>query len=153
MPERAFLFTVISPDGRRVLAVTAEHDSLIGPSTGPLTLQSGTWTEAPRVGAGFCFPTNWSRDGPWLTGCIMTPSGEHAGNALHDVATDAVGELMTWMPDHTRVVYFTAGGKLMIQDIASLKRHEIDVKLPLPPDADFNIVAAFDGRTIYYGAQ
>ena len=51
------------------------------------------------------------------------------------------------------MVYFTASGKLMIQDSASLKRHEIDVKLPLPPDADFNIVAASDGRTIYYGAQ
>jgi hypothetical protein len=41
----------------------------------------------------------------------------------------------------------------MIQNIDTLERHEIDVKLPLPPDADFNIVASFDGRTIYYGAQ
>jgi hypothetical protein len=49
------------------------------------------------------------------------------------LSDDGVGELITWMPDHTRVVYFTASGKLMIQDIASLKRHEIDVKLPLPP--------------------
>ncbi len=60
---------------------------------------------------------------------------------------------MAWMPDHSRVVYFTTSGKLMIQDIGSLKRHEIEVRLPLPPDADFNIVTSPDGRTIYYGAQ
>ncbi len=162
IPEREFLFTVISPDGRRVLAVSSAGEGwLIGPTTGPITLESGRLTETPRVGAGTFFPTNWSRDGRWLTGCIQTPSGGYAGNALYDVASgavkklsdDAAGELMAWMPDHTRVVYLTASGKLMIQDIASLKRHEIDVKLPLPPDADFNIVASFDGRTIYYGAQ
>jgi len=76
-----------------------------------------------------------------------------ASGAVKKLSDDAAGELMAWMPDDTRVVYFTASGKLMIQDIVSLKRHEIDVKLPLPPDADFNIVASFDGQTIYYGAQ
>ncbi len=54
------------------------------------------------------------------------------------------------MPDNARVLYFTLDGKL---DITTLKRHQIDAALPLPPDVDFNIVASPDGRTIYDGAQ
>jgi hypothetical protein len=41
----------------------------------------------------------------------------------------------------------------MIQDVASLKRHAIDVKLPFPPDSYRSIAASPDGRTLYYGAQ
>jgi hypothetical protein len=104
-------------------------------------------------------PTNWSRDGKWLTGAIVTPSGMYAGNALYDVVSGVVKQLsddagfgeMAWMPDYKRVLYFTASGKLMIQDITSLKRHEVEVTLPVRPS--FNLVASPDGRTLYYGAQ
>jgi Tol biopolymer transport system component len=161
IPEQDILFTVISPDGRRLLATFSDGGFIIGPTPGPLTPETGTVTKSPRVGAGEFLAANWSRDGRFLTGPIITPSGGYAGNALYDVASGALkqlnddggGELMAWMPDNTRVVYFTATGKVMIQDVATLKRHEIDVKLPLPPDADFNILASPDGRTIYYGAQ
>jgi len=37
--------------------------------------------------------------------------------------------------------------------VASLKRREIAGALPYPPDLLGNIVAAPDGRTLYYGAQ
>ena len=57
------------------------------------------------------------------------------------------------MPGGTRLLYFTASGKLMIQDIASLKRHEVAVQLPLPPDIELSLTASPDGRTLYYGAQ
>jgi len=57
------------------------------------------------------------------------------------------------MPGYTRVVYFTTGGKLMIQYIGSLKRHEIAVKLPFPPDGERSIAASPDGRTLNYGAR
>jgi Tol biopolymer transport system component len=159
IPEKEVYYTVISPDGRRVLVVFSHGDWLLGPFPGPLTLQSGTLMKSPPVGAGAFVPLNWSRDGRWLTGNIETPSGGYAGNAVYDLSSGNVKQLsadggtMAWMPDHRRVVYFTTSGKLMIQDIGSLKRREIEVKLPLPPDADFNIATAPDGRTIYYGAQ
>jgi hypothetical protein len=69
------------------------------------------------------------------------------------LSDDGVGEQFAWMPDTARVLYFTANGKLMIQDIATLERREVDVTLPLPPEPDFNLVASPDGRTLYYGAQ
>ena len=40
-----------------------------------------------------------------------------------------------------------------LQDIESLKREEIRGTLPYPPDGSRSIVAAPDGRTLYYGAQ
>ena len=160
-PEKDILFTFLSPDGRRTLAVFSGRDWIIGPSGAPLTLQSGTVTKTPSIGDGVFNPSTWSRDGRWLSGYIFSPSGGYAGNALYDVASgaikklsdDGVGEQLAWMPDQRRVVYFTATGKLMIQDIVTLERRELDVKLPLPPDADFNIFASPDGRTLYYGAQ
>jgi Tol biopolymer transport system component len=134
---------------------------MIGPAGAPLTLQSGTVTKAPTVGAGAFLPSIWSRDGRWLSGYIFTPSGGYAGNALYDVAAgavkklsdDGIGEQMAWMPDQKRVLYFTANGKVMIQDIDTLARREVEVRLPLPPDEDFNIFASPDGKTIYYGAR
>ena len=158
--EQSVNYTSISPDGRRVLVVFQSGDWLIAPAPDPpVTLRSGTLTKAPLVGGGTFAPITWSRDGQRLTGRINTPSGTYAGNAIYDLARGAVTQLsadggpMDWMPDHRRVVYFTMSGKLMIQDVGSGKRHEIEVKLPLPPDADFNIVTSPDGRTIYYGAQ
>lgn len=57
------------------------------------------------------------------------------------------------MPGYTRVLYFTRSGTLMIQDIASLKRHEVAVTLPFPPDSFRSIVASPDSRNLYYGTQ
>ena len=160
IPKEEVLHTVLSPDGRRVLVGLSGIGWMIGPTPGLITPETGALTKLPQVGGGVMQPTNWSRDGKWLTGTIMTPSGAYAGNALYDVASGTVTQLsddagygeMAWMPDHTRVLYFTASGKLMIQDITSRKRHEVEVKLPLPPDAGFNVVASPDGRTLYYGA-
>jgi Tol biopolymer transport system component len=159
--EKEFYHTLISPDGRRVIATFTDSGWLVGPVGEPLTLQSGTVTEAPNVGPGIFQPSTWSRDGRWLSGYVLSPSGRYVGNALFDVVTgaakklseDGVGDRLAWMPDQSRVVYFTSGAKLMIQDIATLERREIDVTLPLPPDPEFNVVASPDGRTIYYGAQ
>lgn len=153
-------YTMISPDGKQLLVVFSPSDWLIGPLTGMLTMQSGTLTRAPKVGEGVFVPTKWSRDGLSLTGTVLTPSGAYAGTGIFDIASgtarrlndDGAGDV-AWMPDKRRVVYFTNAGKLMIQDVVTLKRHEIDVKLPLPPEVDFNIATSPDGRTIYYGAQ
>src|SRR5688500_2014224 len=123
-------------------------------------MQSATFTKAPKIGAGVFSATKWSRDGLLLTGMVLTPSGGYAGIAIYDLAsatttqlnTDGAGDV-AWMPDNRRMVYFTKSGKLMIQDVKSLERREIDIKLPLPPDEDFNIAASPDGRVIYYGAR
>ena len=90
----------------------------------------------------------------------MAP-GELRGNALYDIAVGTVRQLsddaasgdMAWMPGATRVIYFAKSGKLVIQNIATLARHDIPVTLPLPPDDVWSIAAAPDGRTFYYGAQ
>ena len=103
----------------------------------------------------------WSRDGRWLTGPVVQPSGVQRGNALYDVKAGTVRQLsddaasldIAWTADHARVLYFTTNGRLVIQNIDSLQRHEIAAALPLPPDDMWSIAASPDGRTIYYGAQ
>jgi serine/threonine protein kinase len=158
--ERSSNFTVISPDGLRILVVFSNNDWLIGPAPGPLTLQSGTVTATPRVGAGFFAPRTWSPDGRWLTGRIRTPAGGTAGNAMYDLQSgtvrllseDAGGADVAWMPDNRRVVYFTTRGSLVIQDITTLTRREINMTSASRPELGFSIVASPDGRTIYYGA-
>ena len=112
------------------------------------------------MGGGLLFPSSWSRDGRYLTGPIGLPSGRLQGNGIYDLTTrtarqlsdDAVGYDVAWMPDHARLAYFTNRGKLMIQNISTLARHEVAVTLPLPPDELGSIAVSPDGRTIYYGA-
>jgi hypothetical protein len=89
------------------------------------------------------------------------PSGQVRGNGIYEVATGVVRQLNDdagsyiagWMPESKRLVYLTTSGTLMIQDIDTLKRHEIDVAHMPPPDRYLEIAIAPDGRTIYYGAQ
>ena len=153
--------TVVSPNGKQAL-VTLELGGgwLVGAMPGPIAPETATLTKPPQVPGGYFNPTTWSRDGQWLTGLVVTPSGNYGGNALYNLASSTVtrlndigGGALAWMPDHTRVLYFTPDGALMIQNIVTLKSRRIDVTLPLPPDLDFRIVAAPDGRTLYYGAQ
>ncbi len=157
--EREVSYTMISPDGKQLLVALSPTDWLIGPMSGLLTMQSGAFTKSPETGTGVFSPNKWSRDGLWLTGVVLEPSGGYAGIAIHNLASgktmqlnnDGAGDV-AWMPDNKRVVYFTAKGTLMIQDVVTLRRQAIDVKLPLPPDPDLNIATSPDGRTIYYGA-
>jgi serine/threonine protein kinase/Tol biopolymer transport system component len=153
--------TMFAPDGRRLIAVLLTGDIVIGSAPWPITRQSATVIKAQRVGGGTLFPRYWSRDGRWLAGPVVMPSGELRGNALYDVAVGAVRQLsddaasgdMAWMPGAARVIYFAKSGKLVIQNIATLARHDIPVTLPLPPDDVWSLAAAPDGRTLYYGAQ
>ncbi len=153
--------TMFAPDGRRLFAVLLTGDIVIGSAPWPITRQSATVIKAQRVGGGTLFPRYWSRDGRWLAGPVVMPSGELRGHALYDVAVGTVRQLsddaasgdMAWMPGATRVIYFAKSGKLVIQNIATLARHDIPVTLPLPPDDVWSIAAAPDGRTLYYGAQ
>jgi Tol biopolymer transport system component len=154
---------VFAPDGRRLVVSLgfATTTNLVGTAPWPLTRKTATVVKVPSVGGGQFSVSHWSRDGRWWAGVITLPSGAAAGNALYDVAAgtvrqlsaDAGGAAIAWMPGDTRVLYFTSSGKLMIQDIASLKRHEVDVKLPFPADSYHSLTASPDGRTLYYGAE
>jgi hypothetical protein len=161
MPGKATNYTFTSPDGQRLVIVFTTTGWVVTPNPGPATLDPGTIVAAPAFGMGILNPTRWSRDGRFLSGPIASESGAYIGNALYEVASgkarqlsdDAPGESLAWMPDSARVVYFSKGGKLFIQNIASVDRREINVRLPLPPDGDASVIASPDGRTLYYGAQ
>ncbi len=60
---------------------------------------------------------------------------------------------LAWLPGDRQVVYFTDQAKLVLQDVATLERHEIAGTLPHPPDPFGGVVASPDGRTLYYGAR
>jgi Tol biopolymer transport system component len=161
IPDTEVAQTMFAPDGRRLFAVLLTGDIVIGSGPWPITRQSATVIKAQRVGGGTLFPRYWSRDGRWLAGPVVMPSGELRGNALYDIAVgtvrqlsdDAVSGDMAWMPGAARVIYFAKSGKLVIQNIVTLARQDIPVTLPLPPDDVWSIAAAPDGRTLYYGAQ
>lgn len=152
-------YTAVSPDGRQLFATLSGGGWLLGALPGPLTRETAAFTESPVVGGGRFAATTWSRDGRWLVGFLVTPTGGNAGNALYNLAAGTVTRLndvgggeLAWMPDQTRVLYITPDGAMMIQNIVTLKSCRVDVTLP-PPDADYTIVASLDGRTIYYGAR
>jgi Tol biopolymer transport system component len=158
--EEEVNYTMISPDGKQLLTAFSSGNFLIGPTSAPLTMQSGKLTKTPQIGGGVFSATKWSRDGLSLTGMVLAPSGAYAGIAMYDLASGTARQLnddgagdVAWMPDNKRVVYFTRNNKLMIQDVTTQKRHEIAVTQPLPPDVDYSIAASPDGRTLYYGAQ
>jgi hypothetical protein len=104
---------------------------------------------------------NWSGNGRWLSGVLFEPSGELKGHALYDIATGTLRQLnndagsgeLAFLPGDQQVVYFDTRGALIMQDIASLQQWVIAASLPYPADVPKNIVAAPDGRTLYYGAQ
>ena len=56
-----------------------------------------------------------------------------------------------WLADGRRVVYFTAGGQLVVVDTATRARTVVDVRLPGLPATDMFAISP-DNRTIYYGA-
>ena len=154
-------YPMFAPDGRRLMATLVSGSVLIGTAPWPFTRVTAAEITNLSIGGGRLFPSYWSRNGRWLAGGIVLPSGSPRGNAVYDLAArtvrqlsdDAGGWEMAWMPGGTRVVYFTARGTLVIQDIDTLQRREIAVSLPLPADDDRSITASPDGRTLYYGAQ
>jgi Tol biopolymer transport system component len=160
IPDAEVAQTMFAPDARRLFAVLLTGDIVIGSAPWPITRQSGSVIKAQAVGGGTLFPRYWSRNGRWLAGPVVLASGEPRGNALYDIALgtvrqlsdDAVSGDIAWMPDG-RVIYFAKSGKLVIQNLVTLARHDIPVTLPLPPDDVWSIAAAPDGRTLYYGAQ
>ncbi len=161
LPDAEVDTAMFAPDGKRIVATLLDGGFLIGSAPWPFTGPSAKAIKPVPVGGGSLFPAYWSRDGRWLNGPIALSSGRSQGNAIYDVAAKTVRQLssdagsfdVAWLPGCTHVAYFTLKGKLVIQNIASLERHEIAVTLPLPPDDLWSIAASPDGRTIYYGAQ
>ena len=113
------------------------------------------------MGGGTLAPSYWSRDGRWLSGYIVSPSGEPRGHAVYELATGRVRQLnddsdgyeLAWLADNRHVVYFTRRGKLVMQDVVSLERREVAGVLPYAADQPRSLASSPDGRTLYYGAQ
>jgi hypothetical protein len=160
--EAGAYYGMFAPNGERLIVMRS--DSLIpmlGSAPWPLTLETATPLTGFDVAGGRMYATQWSGDGRWLTGGVQPPAGATRGNAIYELATgnvrtlsdDAVGDLIAWLPGFQQLVYFTGSGALVVQDIESLQRRILSPALPYPPDQLLNIVAAPDGRTLYYGAR
>jgi len=154
-------FTMFAPDGKRLLAQGMRGNGVIGTAPWPMAETSMTTLDGLDLADGHMWPTAWSRGGAFLSGYVLSLTGEPRGFALYDVATkrirqlnlDSHGPHLAWLPGDRQVVYFTDRGKLVMQDIESLQRREVAVSLPHPPDYLGTIAAAPDGRTLYYGAR
>jgi Tol biopolymer transport system component len=152
-------FSMFAPDAER-LAVGLESGGVIG--TAPWPLKQAAATELKLdVSGGTIVPTYWSRDGRWLSGYVVNQHGEGIGFGVYDVATglarrlndDSRGYDLAWLPGGREVIYFTARGGLVRQDVLSLERREVAASLPYPPDILWSLALAPDGRTLYYGAR
>jgi len=152
-------FTAFAPDGKRLMTTVVDSGAFVGEAPWPMTEKSAAALPS-RVDGGILVPSYWSRDGRWLSGYVITPEGEPNGQGILDVAArrarrlnqDSRSHDVAWLPGYRRVLYFTARGALVMQDVESLERREIAGQLPYPPDPLGSIVASPDGRTLYYGA-
>jgi eukaryotic-like serine/threonine-protein kinase len=154
-------YPVFAPDGERLLIVRADSSiPMIGAAPWPVTLETATPLTGFDAPGGRVYANQWSPDGRWLTGGVQPPSGATRGNAIYEMATararalsDDGLDMVAWLPGSRRVVYFTRSGSLVVQDIETLERRVLSAALPYPPDQLGSIVAAPDGRTLYYGAR
>jgi hypothetical protein len=153
---------MFAPDGARLLILSADSSfSMIGTPPWPVTPATATRLTGLEVPGGLMVAAQWSPDGRWLTGLVLPPTGGTRGNAIYEMAagrartlsSDGIGDVVGWLPGSRRLVYFTKAGALMVQDIETLERRVLSPALPYPPDQEGNIVAAPDGRTLYYGAR
>jgi TolB protein len=160
--ETGVNFAVFAPDGERLLFLgEASTVSLIGTAPWPVTRETATPLTGMDVAGGQMVSSQWSPDGRWLTGLVQPPSGGYRGSAIYEMAagraralsSDGISLVLGWLPGHRRVVYFTEPGALVVQDIESLERRVLHAALHYPPERYGSIVAAPDGRTLYYGAR
>ncbi len=149
---------LFSADMRRLM-VALDPEVWIGSPPWPMTSTTAKRITIPALTTGRLLPTTWSRDGRWLGGTIAGPAGNAVGIALFDVATSTIRQLNAdgvtdplELPGGTRVIFLTAAGALVVQDIHSLKRREIPVAWPLPSSSSNSLAVSPDGTTIYYAA-
>jgi hypothetical protein len=160
LPNSA-VFPLLAPDGTKLVTAVFPRGVRIGSAPFPLTVKTAKTLDGLQVPGGDLTPTYWSRSGRWLSGYIQTPTGDNGGFGVFDFTTGRSHKLnedtqaydLAWLPGDRRVVYFTERGKLVIQDVVTLERHEIGGDLPLPPDPFGGVVASPDGRTLFYGAR
>jgi serine/threonine-protein kinase len=158
---RGVAFTAFAPDGQRVIASIIPRGAVFATSPWPFTEKTATPVPGLEVPGGVLTTTLWSRGGRWVSGYVVDDAGEIRGLGVYDVAAkrttrlsdDARGYELAWLPGDREVVYFTQRGTLALQDVVTLARRELTGTLPYPPDPFGGIVAAPDGKTLYYGAQ
>ena len=87
-----------------------------------------------------------------IPGPVEFRMGSPESEVGRNPAVDSPDEAQAWLPGERQVVYFTERGTLVMQDVVTLERRELDGFLPYAPDPFGGIVASPDGRTLYYGA-
>ncbi|HWG53651.1 MAG TPA: protein kinase [Gemmatimonadaceae bacterium] len=155
-------YVMLAPDGKHLVTIdqSGQKKAWIAAAPWPATERTATAVQPLDRPGLTAEPNYWTRDGRWLSGVAETASGDNHGTVLWDAVTlhprllndDSESEIIAWLPDHQHIVYFSERGKLVMQDINTLARHEITGTLPYPPDASAGIIASPDGRTLYYGA-
>jgi serine/threonine-protein kinase len=153
-------FSMFAPDAKRLAVGLLPAGGAIGTAPWPMTRASTTPLQLDLAG-GSMVPTYWSRDGRWLSGYVQSPGGESIGFGLYEIAADSARRLnndsrgfdLTWLPGARQVMYFTSRDELVMQDVSTFTRRKITGTLPYPPDLLWSLVAAPDGRTLYYGAR
>jgi serine/threonine-protein kinase len=158
--EFGVTFSMLSPDGKRLVVGRIPKGGMIGTTPFPMTEKTATILPL-EVDGGTIVPSYWSRDGRWLSGYVVNSAGEANGFGVYDIVAGRARQLnsdsrsfdIAWLPGGRTVVYFTNRGTLVMQDVESLARREITGSLPYPPDLLMSIAASPDGKTIYYGAR
>jgi Tol biopolymer transport system component len=156
------MYPVFAPDGERLLMLSSDSMiPMVGAAPWPVMPETATRLTGLDLPGGRMYATQWSPDARWLTGGVQPPSGVNRGNAIFEMATgharalseDGISDHLAWLPGSRRVIYFTHSGALVVQEIGTLERRVVSQALPYPPDQMGNIVAAPDGRTLFYGAR
>ena len=156
-PDDDAVYVIVSPKGDRVVF---SGSSTLDMFSAPLTsgMSTATRLEGDEAGGKTFGATSWSPDGARLTGQLVSKSGRPAGVGVYDIAAHKTTEIsgdesyaVQWLADGRRVVYFTAGGQLVVVDTATRARTVVDVRLPGLPATDMFAISP-DNRTIYYGA-
>ena len=158
--EPGVAFSMFAPDGKRLLSSVIPYGAVI--STAPWPATKATAKPLPnKIDAGEIGPSFWTRGGRWISGYVIDPTGEVAGQGVIEAATgrafrlsdDSFSYNVAWLPGDREMVYFTRRGTLVLQNVETRQRREISGVLPYPPDLNASITVSPDGRTLYYGAS
>ena len=154
-------FTVFAPDGKRLALSGIFGGPRVGQAPWPATEARSTALGPKTLNGRTVNLLSWSPDSRWLAGYLDLPSGDTRGHVEVEVATgvarqlndDSRGYAIEWLPDARHVVYFTASGVLVRQDVVTLARDTIRGDLSYVPDDFSTLSLAPDGRALYFGAR
>ena len=155
-PDDDAVYVIVSPKGDRVVFSGSSTLDMFSAPSRQACRQRRDW-KATKPAARPLAP----RRGPLTARASPGNSYRRAGGLpalAYDIAAHKTTEIsgdesyaVQWLADGRRVVYFTAGGQLVVVDTATRARTVVDARLPGLPATDMFAISP-DNRTIYYGA-